>query len=106
MHNLFIRSANRGIGLEFTRQHDESGWRLFVTCRRPAQVAVLQKIAAHKDNISVYRLDVIQVEDMYAITCEMRNISIDLLLNNAGIYPEPDYLGPKIGVIRCFEGWL
>lgn len=54
----------------------------------------------------MYRLDVIQVEDMYAITCEMRNISIDLLLNNAGIYPEPDYLGPKIGVIRCFEGWL
>ena len=30
----FITGANRGIGLEFTKQYLEKGWRVIATCRK------------------------------------------------------------------------
>jgi NAD(P)-dependent dehydrogenase (short-subunit alcohol dehydrogenase family) len=105
MPTVLITGANRGIGLEFTRQYAESGWRVFATCRHPAEAAELQAIAEHNNHVSLHRLDITRSDDMYAIAWEVGDSSIDLLLNNAGIYLEPDYLGPELGAIR-YDDWM
>jgi NAD(P)-dependent dehydrogenase (short-subunit alcohol dehydrogenase family) len=105
MPSVLITGANRGIGLEFARQYADAGWRVFATCRYPAEADDLQALAARKDHVSLHRLDVTQSQDMVAIAWEVHDTPIDLLLNNAGIYLEPDYLGPGLGAIR-YDDWL
>ncbi len=105
MPSILITGANRGIGLELARQYAQAGWRLFATCRHPVSAAELQHLAAHMDNVSVHRLDVTLSEDIYALAWEIKNIPIDLLVNNAGVYLEPDYLAPELGAVRYSE-WL
>jgi NAD(P)-dependent dehydrogenase (short-subunit alcohol dehydrogenase family) len=105
MPNILITGANRGIGLEFARQYAESGWRVFATCRHPAEASDLRHIIRDRDNISLHRLDVTRAEDMYAIAWEMRGTPIDVLVNNAGIYLESGYLQPDLGAIR-YDDWV
>lgn len=105
MPSVLITGANRGIGLEFARQYAEAGWRVFATCRHPAEANDLQALVERKDNVSLHRLDVTQSQDMGSIAWEVRDTPIDVLLNNAGIYLEPDYLGPGLGAIR-YDDWL
>jgi NAD(P)-dependent dehydrogenase (short-subunit alcohol dehydrogenase family) len=40
-----ITGANRGLGLEFTRQYLADGWQVFATCRDPASANELQRLA-------------------------------------------------------------
>jgi NAD(P)-dependent dehydrogenase (short-subunit alcohol dehydrogenase family) len=105
MPNILITGANRGIGLEFTRQYAEAGWHVFATCRHPGEAQFLREMVATKNNVTLHRLDVTRSEDMQSIAWEMRNNTIDVLLNNAGVYLEPDYLGPELGAIR-YDDWL
>ena len=63
MPNVLITGANRGIGLEFTRQYAGAGWRVFATCRHPAEADTLQDLAS-RENIGVHRLDVTRSQDM------------------------------------------
>jgi NAD(P)-dependent dehydrogenase (short-subunit alcohol dehydrogenase family) len=104
MPTILISGANRGIGLEFARQYTEAGWRVFATCRHPAEAGELQSLA-RRDNISVHRLDVTRPEDIYDIAWVMREQALDVLVNNAGIYLEWHYLGPGLGAIR-YDDWL
>jgi NAD(P)-dependent dehydrogenase (short-subunit alcohol dehydrogenase family) len=104
MPNVLITGANRGIGLEFTRQYAAAGWRVFATCRHPAEAGVLQDIA-RRGNVTVHRLDVTRVEDCHDIAWELRGTPLDILLNNAGIYLEWRYHGPELGAIR-YDDWL
>ena len=77
---------------------------MFATCRHPAEATELQAIAGRRNKVSLHRLDITQAEDMYAIAWEVGDTPIDLLLNNAGIYLEADYLGPELGAIR-YDDW-
>ena len=104
MPNVLITGANRGIGLELARQYREAGWRVFATCRHPAEAADLQELA-HSDTVSIHRLDVTSVDDIYDIAWEMRDTPVDVLLNNAGVYLEWNYLGPELGAIR-YDDWM
>ncbi|MGD8630846.1 MAG: SDR family oxidoreductase [Gammaproteobacteria bacterium] len=104
MPNVLITGANRGIGLELARQYREAGWRVFATCRHPAEAADLQALA-NGDTVSLHRLDVTSVDDIYDIAWEMRDTPIDVLLNNAGVYLEWNYLGPELGAIR-YDDWM
>lgn len=104
MPNILITGANRGIGLELARQYMEAGWHVIATCRHPAEAVELQELA-HADRVSIHRLDVTRVEDLYDVAWEMRDTPVDVLLNNAGIYLEWHYLGPELGAIR-YDDWL
>jgi NAD(P)-dependent dehydrogenase (short-subunit alcohol dehydrogenase family) len=44
MPNILITGANRGIGLELTRQYAEACWRVFATCRHPAEADALKTL--------------------------------------------------------------
>lgn len=91
MDTTLITGANRGIGLEFARQYAEEGWRVLACCRDPEQSAALKKLAAQYPGlITVHALDVAEHAQIEALARLLAGEAIDLLINNAGIYPESD----------------
>lgn len=82
MPTALITGANRGLGLEFTRQYVADGWKVLATCRDPEKATELNSISGE---IQVLPLD---VSDFLAIETVSRMLAaekIDLLLNNAGV---------------------
>ncbi len=86
MPAILITGTNRGIGLEFTRQYAQDGWRVYACCRNPDQARELQQLAEKYKNISLYKLDVADHKQIDALGKDLRGVPIDILLNNAGMY--------------------
>jgi NAD(P)-dependent dehydrogenase (short-subunit alcohol dehydrogenase family) len=94
MPTVLLTGANRGLGLEFSRQYAARGWRVLACCRNPAQAGELQALARANPVVSVHALDVRDLARVAELAAELAGESIDLLLNNAGIYgPSRMFLG-------------
>lgn len=90
MNTVLITGASRGIGLEFARQYAVDGWQVVACCRQPQQAIALNRLAGeHKDRFSVYQLDVLKLSEIDQLSQKLHDLSIDILINNAGIYPSP-----------------
>ena len=85
-HTLFITGANRGLGLEFVRQYAIDGWQVIASCRDPFEAKALQSLKKNYANISIIKLDVANFDEIHQIAETIKNVTIDLLINNAGIY--------------------
>ena len=83
MSTVLITGANRGLGLEFTRQYAAAGWKVLATCRDPQNATELNTIAGE---IQVLPLDVTDYLTIETVSRILRAEKIDLLLNNAGLY--------------------
>jgi NAD(P)-dependent dehydrogenase (short-subunit alcohol dehydrogenase family) len=91
MTSILITGANRGLGLEFVRQCNASGWRVLACCRDPIHADTLKAIAADSnERVSLHRLDVADLNQIEALARDLRDEPIDILLNNAGIYGPQD----------------
>lgn len=89
MPNLLITGTNRGIGLEFSKQYAETGWRVFACCRHPGKADALKQLAAqHPGSLSLHALDVADFDQIEGLAAELAGEKIDLLVNNAGIYAD------------------
>jgi len=97
-----ITGANRGLGLEFTRQYLADGWHVFATCRVPASGAELQRLAkkAH-GKLDIVAMDVTDAQSVRAAAAQVGDARIDLLLNCAGITGAS---GQKVGKVD-YESW-
>ena len=85
--NILITGANRGIGLEMVRYSMRQGWRVFACCRNPHNAENLFNIAKLSNGlISVHIADMNELSTLQALSYELRNDAIDILINNAGIY--------------------
>jgi NAD(P)-dependent dehydrogenase (short-subunit alcohol dehydrogenase family) len=85
--NVLITGANRGIGLEMVRHAMQQGWRVFACCRDPHNADNLFNIARLSNGrISVHIADMLELATVQALSYELRHESIDILINNAGIY--------------------
>jgi NAD(P)-dependent dehydrogenase (short-subunit alcohol dehydrogenase family) len=94
MQTALITGANRGIGLEFCRQYAADGWRVLACSRYPEKSDVLNKLAAqYPELIKIHALDVADHVQIERLAQVLGDESIDLLINNAGIYPDPDKSG-------------
>ncbi len=82
---ILVTGANRGLGLEFTRQYSERGARIIATARKPEQAEALNALAADNKHITVEQLDVTDHDMIDALAARYVDQPIDLLLNNAGI---------------------
>ncbi len=94
MKTTLITGANRGIGLEFCRQYAADGWRVLACSRNPENSDALNKLAAENPElIKVHALDVADHLQIDSLAQVLAGESIDLLINNAGIYPDSDKSG-------------
>lgn len=89
-NQVLITGANRGIGLEFTRQYAEAGWKVIACCRDLKQAADLQELADTYPDIKAYPLDVADFAAIEALAADLKGVKIDVLINNAGVYPHSD----------------
>jgi NAD(P)-dependent dehydrogenase (short-subunit alcohol dehydrogenase family) len=103
MPSIFITGSNRGLGLEWARQYVHEGWRVFATCRHPAEAHELKELAEEYALVSIHRLDVTSSEDIRAIRWELEGEPIDILVSNAGVYLEKGK--PQFGCLS-HEDWI
>ena len=101
MDSMLITGANRGLGLEWVRQLNATGWRILACCRNPDQAEELNQLAKNADGrITIHKLDVTDHAAIDALAGELKDEAIDVLNNNAGVLPERDAWGQT-----DFEKW-
>lgn len=82
---VFITGADRGLGLEFTRQYAARGDSVIATCRHPDSAAELQGLASRNKSILIAPLDVSDDASIRAVATQLHGRPIDILINNAGV---------------------
>jgi NAD(P)-dependent dehydrogenase (short-subunit alcohol dehydrogenase family) len=87
---VLITGANRGIGLEFTRQYAARGWQVIATTRRPEEARELQSLGARHPNVTVERLDITDGAQVSDLGGRYRGRPVDFLINNAALLEGPD----------------
>lgn len=89
MKTTLITGANRGIGLEFSRQLAEDDWCVLACSRDLEKSDALNKLAAeYPERIILYALDVTDHGQIEKLSQTLANKPIDLLINNAGVFPD------------------
>ena len=83
LKTFLITGANRGLGLEMTRQAAARGDRVIACTRNALESSDLLALAAKNDSVSVIGLDVCAEKDMKQIAAGMKR-QIDILVCNAG----------------------
>jgi NAD(P)-dependent dehydrogenase (short-subunit alcohol dehydrogenase family) len=92
MRRVVITGANRGLGLELTRQLAAAGDEVVGTTRNPKTCDELNKLASTSGGrVTVVRLDVGETDEIghAALQIGERFDAVDLLVNNAGIWTAP-----------------
>lgn len=83
---VLVTGANRGIGLELTRQYAARGWKVIATARKPTEATELSALAAKSEGrVSIETLDVTDLAAIDALAAKYQGQPVDVLFNNAGI---------------------
>jgi NAD(P)-dependent dehydrogenase (short-subunit alcohol dehydrogenase family) len=82
---VLITGANRGLGLELTKQYAANGWTVIATARDPEAAKELRELAGSNKQITIERLDVLDRAAITALAATYRGTRIDVLINNAGV---------------------
>lgn len=84
---VFITGSNSGIGLEFAKQYAAKGWTVIATHRRSTVPETLAELKSeYGDRIRIETLDVTNHDMAIALQEKLKDVPIDVLLNNAGVY--------------------
>ncbi len=98
---ILITGANRGLGLEHTRQSLAAGENVIATCRDPSQAEALSTLKqAHPDQLDIFPLEVTDGDAIAGFVDALAGRPVDALINNAGIMGEAwsmEGMGQRIG---------
>jgi NAD(P)-dependent dehydrogenase (short-subunit alcohol dehydrogenase family) len=87
-YQVLITGTNRGIGLTFVKQYAADGWSVIACCRDPQSANELQALASTHRNIQIIALNMADFSQIDAVALQLKEQKIDVLINNAGVYPE------------------
>ncbi len=90
MSRVLITGANRGIGLELTRQCLERGDEVIAACRRPDSAKELLALRDAHEKLSILPLELNDEGSLERFVKELDGQAIDIFINNAGIYGQRD----------------
>lgn len=86
MPTLFVTGANRGIGLELTRQYLKDDWEVIATCREPGEALELGSLKEDfPDRTEIHPLSVTDWAGIRKLARRLEGRPVDLLMNNAGV---------------------
>ena len=121
MRTALITGANRGIGLHTARELGRRGMRVVIGARtlQDGEAAAAELVGEGRQAQAV-ALDVAEPDSIRAAAAWLadQRIEIDVLVNNAGIYPEGGVLAAAdidfvnaaavnaLGPLRCARAWL
>ena len=77
--SVVITGCNRGIGLSFARLYQSRGWQVYALCRHSSE-----QLSALGVNV-IEGIDVADVNVASSLQQALSGVTIDLLINNAGI---------------------
>lgn len=83
MTTVVITGANRGIGLEFTKQYASESAKVYALCRKPSEAKELEAV---EGDVHIRQLDVTSEQCRKRFADEIADETVDLLINNAGVY--------------------
>ena len=84
--NYLVTGANRGLGLEFTKQILQAGHNVYAACRNINDIEDLDLLfTEHKDKLIVVNLDINDHNSILSLSEKLKDTSIDVMINNAGI---------------------
>lgn len=96
MTHALVTGANRGLGLEFTRQLLARGERVVATCRQPGRALDLTRLAGeHPGHLTVLPLTLPEPRSIAELVREIAalDLRIGLLINNAGLLVSGERFG-------------
>ncbi len=100
---VLITGANSGIGLEFAKQYAAKGWTVIATHRRSQVPKTLADLAARYNKVRIEHLDVTSPDEAAALAARLKDVPIDVLVNNAGVYNDRSKCAP--GDESCPGDW-
>jgi len=87
--NVVITGANRGIGLGLTKKYLSTGHTVWAGCRNPHGSRELWELERdYGSKCQVTELDVCDTTHIAALKLKLSDVSLDLVINNAGVSPE------------------
>jgi Short-chain dehydrogenases of various substrate specificities len=81
MTTVLITGANRGLGLEFSKQYKADGASIIACCRTPAQAGALKALG-----VEMHALDAGDADSAARLAAELNGRPIDIVIANAGIF--------------------
>ncbi|MEM1059775.1 MAG: SDR family oxidoreductase [Verrucomicrobiota bacterium] len=91
MDTILITGANRGVGLALATKFLEEGWHVLATAREPEHATELAALGrAEGSRLDILPLDVTAPESVERLPARVAACSerLDVLVNNAGVFPE------------------
>ena len=86
MKTILITGANRGIGLELTKQYLHDDWKVFACCRDPGKAHELAKLHANfPQSCEIHALEMSDDSQIEKLAKKLAEQPIDVLINNAGV---------------------
>jgi len=86
---VLITGSNRGIGIGLVEGYLKLNYNVIGTCRTPQRaVELLNLEKLYPTKLTIEQLDVNNPADFRALSAKYASKSIDVLINNAGIFPE------------------
>ena len=83
--NYLVTGANRGLGLEFTKQILQAGHNVYAACRNINDIEDLDLLfTEYKDKLIVVNLDINDHNSILSLSEKLKHTSIDVMINNAG----------------------